>query len=179
MPEIAIRPALSGDIEQLANLEHHYTSYCVCQIDVQAEEGQIQITLRESCLPRSVRVEYPHPPKKILDDWQKRSGLLVALLNGVAVGYISLREDIVPITAWIDDLVVMRRLRHQGIGTALLLAAQQWASQRQLKRMVIELQSKNYPAICLVQKLGFDFSGYHERYFSNLDIALFFSKVIG
>jgi ribosomal protein S18 acetylase RimI-like enzyme len=179
MPEIAIRPALSGDIEQLANLEHHYTSECVWQIDVQSDDGQIQITLRESCLPRSVRVDYPHSPKKICDDWQERAGLLVALLNGNPIGYISIRDDIVPQTAWVDDLVVMRRMRRQGVGTALLLAAQQWANQRQLKRMVIEMQSKNYPAICLAQKLGFDFSGYHERYFSNLDIALFFSKVIG
>ena len=179
MPEIVIRPAIATDIEQLMSLEHNYTSDIVWQMDIQAEEGQIQITLRETRLPRSVRVEYPHFPQRLAENWHQRSGLLIALMNEMAVGYISMRHDIVPLTVWVDDLVVMRRVRQQGIGTALLLAAQNWARQYQLRRMVLELQSKNYPAICLVQKLGYDFSGFHERYFSNLDIALFFSKVIG
>jgi len=73
----------------------------------------------------------------------------------------------------------VRRQRRQGIGTALVLAAENWAVQHDSHRMVIEMQSKNHPAIRMAQKLGFDFSGFHERYFGNLDIALFFSKVIG
>jgi hypothetical protein len=38
------------------------------------------------------------------------------------------------------------------------------------------MQPKNYPAICLAQKLGFDLCGYNDRYFANQDIALFFAK---
>jgi len=32
------------------------------------------------------------------------------------------------------------------------------------------------PAVRLVQKMGFEFSGYHDRYYANQDIALFFTK---
>jgi ribosomal protein S18 acetylase RimI-like enzyme len=42
--------------------------------------------------------------------------------------------------------------------------------------MVLEMQPKNYPAIQLAQKLGFDFCGYNDRYYANRDIALFFAK---
>jgi RimJ/RimL family protein N-acetyltransferase len=38
------------------------------------------------------------------------------------------------------------------------------------------MQSKNHPAIQLAHKLGFEFCGYNDHYFSNQDIALFFSR---
>jgi hypothetical protein len=44
--------------------------------------------------------------------------------------------------------------------------------------MILEMQSKNYPAIQLAQKLGFDFCGYNDNYFDNQDIAILFSKPI-
>ncbi len=179
MPEIEIRTTVAADISSLAALEHGYTSDHVWQIDLQSEEDQLQVNLRNTRLPRSVRVEYPHTGQNLADTWQKRAGLLSAVLSGEPVGYVSMRLDIVPKTVWVDDLVVLRRLRHQGIGTALLLAAQEWTAQHSCRRLVLEMQSKNYPSICLAQKMGFDFSGYHERYFGNLDIALFFSKIIG
>jgi ribosomal protein S18 acetylase RimI-like enzyme len=178
MPEIEIRPAIANDIPALTALEHNYTSDHVWQVDVQSDETQVQVIFRETRLPRSVRVEYPHPNHKLAEDWNKRSALFVAILESLPIGYISLRDDIAPSTTWIDDLVVMRRLRRQGIGTALLLAAQNWASQHSHRRVVMEMQSKNHPAICLAQKLGFDFSGYNERYYSNMDITLFFTKII-
>ena len=35
---------------------------------------------------------------------------------------------------------------------------------------------KNYPAICLAEKMGFELCGYNDHYFANNDIAIFFSK---
>jgi GNAT superfamily N-acetyltransferase len=87
-------------------------------------------------------------------------------------------ENIAPLTAWVTDLVVIRRLRRQGIGSALLLSAQDWARGRGCFRLVLEMQPKNYPAICLAQKLGFDLCGYNDRYYTNHDIALFFAKSV-
>lgn len=178
MPEIEIRPANAADIPELTALEHGFTSDHVWQIDIQRGEGQVLVALRETRLPRSVRVESPQRAKKLAEDWQQRAALLTATFERQPVGYVSIRTNIVPDTAWIDDLTVLRRMRRQGIGTALILSAQNWAGQNGYRRMIVEMQSKNYPAICLVQKLGYDFSGYHERYFGNLDIALFFSKIL-
>ena len=184
MPEIEIRPAITADIHQLVALEHSYTSDYVWQIDIDAENDvgarpQVQVFFREIRLPRSVRVEYPRKSQILTDDWQQRAGLLVAVYEGEAVGYVSLNINIAPATAWINDLVVKRRLRRQGIGTALVMATQNWAGAHVCRRVVLEMQSKNYPAIRLAKKLGFDFCGYNEWYFSNHDIALFFTKVVG
>jgi GNAT superfamily N-acetyltransferase len=78
--------------------------------------------------------------------------------------------------AMVTDLVVKRRVRRQGVGMALISGARNWAAQQNDNRLVLEMQSKNYPAICVAQKLGFEFCGYNDMYFPNQDIALFFVK---
>ena len=104
--------------------------------------------------------------------------MLVAALQGEVVGYASMMLTIAPHTSWMTDLVVMRKYRRQGIGSALVLAGQDWARHKRCYRMVLEMQPKNYPAICLSQKLGYDLCGYNDHYFPNHDIALFFSKTL-
>jgi len=178
MPEINIRPAVAADIPILAALDHNYSTDYVWQMEVKSDEGLISASFREIRLPRSVRVEYPRPSLQLNQDWNQRPGLLVALLEDDPVGYVSLTLSIAPITAWITDLAVLRRMRRQGIGSALLLAAQEWGENQDCRRLVIEMQPKNYPALQMAQKLGFDFCGYNDRYYANHDIALFFAKSI-
>jgi GNAT superfamily N-acetyltransferase len=96
----------------------------------------------------------------------------------VPVGYISMTLDMAPVTAWATDLVVLRRLRRQGIGSALVLAAQEWGGDRDCRRLVLEMQPKNHPAIQMAHKLGFDFCGYNDRFYANHDIGLFFAKAL-
>lgn len=182
MPEIEIRPPTSAEIPTLTNIDHDYVSDYVWQMEVQRESGQkpsdlrVEIVFRQLKLPRSVRVAYPRSPSELAVDWKDRSCLLVALLKGEVVGYSSMMLTIAPHTSWMTDLVIMRKVRRQGIGSALVLAGQDWARHKRCFRMVMEMQPKNYPAICLAQKLGYDLSGYNDHYFPNQDIALFFSK---
>jgi len=179
MPEIQIRPAVKDDIDHLVALEHDYSSDYVWQMDIRTEEdGEINLQFRQVRLPRSVKVEYPRQHSQLAQDWESRSGLLVATNKAETVGYICLMQNMAPGTSWVTDLVVKRVFRRQGIGSALVLAAQVWARQRQSHRLVLEMQSKNHPAILLAQKLGFDFCGYNDRYYLNRDIALFFSKSV-
>jgi ribosomal protein S18 acetylase RimI-like enzyme len=74
--------------------------------------------------------------------------------------------------------VVASRYRRQGIASALVLAAQSWAVQRKDGRVLLEMSSKNNPAIRLAQKLGFEFCGYNDQYYESQDIALFFGRLI-
>lgn len=178
MPEIQIRPVTPADLPVLVALDHSYITDYVWQMDLQARPGQVGVTFREIRLPRSVRQEYPRDAIGLADQWDKLDAMLVAESEGVAVGYISLLDTPVGRSTAIPDLAVERRVRRQGIGTALLLAAQEWASQQERVQLIIEMQSKNYPAIALVQRLGFDFCGYNDRYYPNQDIALFFGKAL-
>ena len=176
MPEIQIRPAKADDIHSLMALDHNYASDYVWQMDFRSEENQTQIVFREMKLPRSVQVTYPRDVKTLADEWTSRAGILVATLDGERVGYISFRHHAAPKATWATDLVVLRRMRRQGIGSALVFAAQEWAQQHGSRRLILEMQPKNHPAICLAEKLGFELCGYNDHYFANNYIAIFFSK---
>lgn len=175
MPEIEIRPAVLTDLNALLSLDHSYQTAYVWQMDRFTEKGQINIYFREVRLPRPVRIDYPNPPEKIAAEFGAAQGWLLAIMEGAPVGYIQMKENRNTSTAWVTNMMVREDLRHKGIGTAMILSGQNWASQRNLRRMVIEMQSKNFPAIQLANKLGYEFSGYNDHYYENRDIALFFA----
>lgn len=177
MPEIEIRPVKAEDIPVLAQIDPDYVSEYVWQMDFRSsEEEEINVSFRQIHLPRSVKVEYPRPINDLTEDWMQRHGFLVAVHHGDLVGYISLSMNTMPLTALITDLVVVQRMRRQGIASALILLAQEWAQKQSCRRLMLAMQPKNYPAICLAKKLGFVFAGYNDHYFPNQDIALFFAK---
>jgi hypothetical protein len=134
MPEIEIRPPTSAEIPKMVEIDHDYVSDHVWQMEVQHESGQkpsdlkVDIIFRQLKLPRSVKVEYPRFPKELASDWKDRSCLLVALLKGEVVGYTSMMLTIAPNTSWMTDLVIMRKVRRQGIGSARLGKAQALSS---------------------------------------------------
>lgn len=178
MPEINIRSAIATDIPYLVKINHNFTSEYVWQMEIQHEENQINVIFREVKLPRSIQVRYPQDPHDLPDLWNLRSVILVAILEDVPIGYIGLVENLSPLAVWATDFAVSPKHRRTGIGTALILSAQDWARQRKGHRLILEVQPKNYPAICLAKKMGFDFCGYQDRHFKNQDIALFFEKWI-
>ena len=178
MPEIEIRPANEEDISLIIELTHSYRTQYVWQMDFTQDGGQFFIHFREIRLPRPINVDYPRYQSQLLNDWTDRSALLVGSFEGSVVGYISISEKKSPTTAWVTDLVVSPPYRRKGIGSALILAAQDWARKHNNRRIILEMQSKNTPAIRMALKLGFEFSGYNDHYYTNQDIALFFSQFL-
>ncbi len=179
MPEIEIRPAIAEDIDILVSIDHSYSSNYVWQMDPHFAPGQTGAVFREVRLPRTTKVDYPHSTQAFKKHWQSYSGVLVAVHSGEPVGYTSLVENMMPITTWVMDLAVRTDLRRQGIGTALMLAALEWAgAQTKSQRLILGVQTKNFPAINLVLRMGFDYCGYIDHYYPNRDIAIFFTKWI-
>jgi ribosomal protein S18 acetylase RimI-like enzyme len=110
------------------------------------------------------------------DNWSRYQAVLVAILDQIPVGYLGLSDQFAPKTIWVTDCAVRESQRRQGIGAALVLAAQEWGQEHGFRRVILEMESKNYPAIQLSRKLGYEFSGYNDHYYTNQDIALFFSR---
>jgi ribosomal protein S18 acetylase RimI-like enzyme len=94
------------------------------------------------------------------------------------MGYASLVPAPAPGSAWLTDVVVDLRHRRQGIGTDLVRTACKWAQERGYQAIFMEMQTKNFPAICLAKTLGFTFAGYSDNYYPDQDIALFFHMLI-
>ena len=45
-----------------------------------------------------------------------------------------------------------------------------------LRRLIVETQTKNYPAIQFLLKRGLVFCGYNDLFYPNQDIAIFFGQ---
>jgi GNAT superfamily N-acetyltransferase len=178
MPEIEVRPMIVSDTPHLLQLDHSVLTNYVWQMERIVDDGQIHIQLREIRLPRKIKLEYPYPIGKIFNENENQQATIVALLKGEVVGYLRLLEGRSPGAAWIRDLVVRPDLRQQGVGSVLVIAANEWAAMNNLKRTILELQSKNHPAVRLANKLGYEFCGYNDHYYPNQDIAFFYSRFV-
>jgi len=178
--EIKIRPSISSDIPALMQLDHNYSTNHVWQMGVRKNlEGVIEIHFREIKLPRVMQVMYPRDPLRLADEWVRRLLLLTAEENGYKCGYAAVIESPSPGSVWLTDLVVDLRQRRKGIGTQMLKSILSWSSLEGYGRLFAEVQSKNYPAISLFRKFGFQFSGYSDAYFPDQDIALLFAGETG
>jgi ribosomal protein S18 acetylase RimI-like enzyme len=178
MPDVQIRTAIAADISTLMAIDHTCQTDYVWQMNIQNEAGQNGAIFREIRLPRSVTVTYPRQVGNLTEFSNRQAGMLVAVIGGQTVGYVRTIDLIIPQTAWLMDLVIAPRFRRQGIASALVMAAQSWAAQREDCRVMLEMPSKNNPAIRLAQKLGFEFCGYNDQYYETKDIVLFFGRSI-
>ena len=176
MPEIQVRPTVASDLPRLMGFDHSTNSESVWQLELRREAGQTTAIFREVKLPRSISVAYPRNPFTLADDWSKRSMMYTALLDQTPAGYVSLVERGMDSVVYVTDLVVNSVNRRQGTGSALLSAAQEWAMGRSYRRIILETQSKNLPAIRLSQKFGYEFCGYNDQYYLTQDVVLFFGK---
>ena len=175
MPEIEVRPAIATDLPYLMAIDHRYRTEYVWQMDLQIDPAEINLKFRKTRLPRAVRHDYPRNHERLADEWTHRSGLLVALHDGKPMGYISLMVGVIPDTTLVTDLAVVLHLRRQGIGTAMVRASILWGKKLGLRRLMVTLQTKNYPGIHFCEKHGYVFSGFNDHYYPNGDIALFFT----
>jgi ribosomal protein S18 acetylase RimI-like enzyme len=176
LSNVQIRPAIATDLPKLMQLDHTNASDYVWQLDLRKENNQVLAGFREIRLPRPINVSYPRNPLALADEWKQRSVTLIALAEELPVGYSCILEHSQATTAWVTDLVVEKARRRQGIGSALLNAAQDWASSRKDRDIFLEMTSKNYPAIRLAHKFGFEFCGYNDHYYVTQDVALFFGR---
>jgi GNAT superfamily N-acetyltransferase len=173
-----IRPANANDIPRLMALDHSCLSDYVWQLELRREAGQVTANFREVRLPRSVEVKYPRDPHALADEWSRRDVVLAAIYKSIPVGYICATVGSASAMAWVTDLVVAPDQRRKGAASALLTAIQTWALERGVRRLVLEMQSKNQAYIRLAQKFGYEFCGYNDQYYPTQDVALFFGRAV-
>lgn len=174
--QVSVRTGGEDDLAALMGLDHGYSTEYVWQMEMDQARPKMGASFREARLPRAMQVAYPRSKETLQSNWKVQAALLVAENGQQPVGYASLVTGMAPGAAWLTDLVVGASQRRKGVGTRLVLAAQTWAREHGNQRLVLEMQSKNHPAIKLAQKLAFEFAGYNDRYYENQDIALFFAK---
>ena len=178
MPPFEIRMASATDIPRLIAFDHTCSSDYVWQLELRRDASQATAIFREVRLPRSIKVDYPRNPALLADEWLRRDVALVALEQGNPIGYICATVEYASAVAWVTDLAVAPLQRRKGAASALLTAIQAWAAERGIRRLILEMQSKNQAYIRLAQKFGYEFCGYNDQYYPTQDVALFFGRAI-
>jgi len=178
MTAVTIRKAVSPDIELFTKFDHTIKTDHVWQMTQTQNLEKIQISFSEIKLPRELKLSYPRSPEALLQNWKNHSVILTACAEGKPIAYLTINTVNSREIIWVKDLVVEDYWRRQGVATTLFHAANQWGISRKFHSAMIEMASKNYPAICLVRKLGFEFTGFNDHYLENNDIALFFSRYL-
>jgi len=179
-PNYLIRDGLAADILPCLALQHTYETDHVWQMRFQRTDDGYQVNFQTERLPRAVDILYEADENRLKLAAAPEQCFLVAADKSQSqiLGYLAMRNDKAHGIGCIHDLVVDRPLRRFKIGTHLLKIARQWAQEHQLTQLLIETQTKNYPAIQFCQSAGLTFCGFNDQYFSNRDIAVFFGQSI-
>jgi GNAT superfamily N-acetyltransferase len=188
-----LRAATLADLDACIALDADSQTDHVWQMEEREENRGILVRFQTIRLPRAMRVTYPRRRDDLVSCWEngslvlvisdkpsvdKEAGLDGSLQDGEqprVYGYCQLDTLAWQGVGWISHLIVDRRHRGRGIGAAMLKAAILWGRKSGLRRLMVAVQTKNYPGISFCQKFGFVFSGFNDHYYPNRDIALFFS----
>lgn len=204
---VEIRPAEEEDLRACLALDDSYTTSHTWQVEVvRGEPGSVPYNINTSVmlgdtplsvifrpvkLPRARKL--PGPVAASLKDggeeahisrlqsWRSADLALIAEQGSKLCGYIVI--TVVPSSGigWIGSLVVANSMRRKGVGTMLMAAARRWARYDQgqkIRAFMLEVPTKNYPAVAFCRKEGFNFIGYTDYSFSNGDLVLLFVSPI-
>jgi GNAT superfamily N-acetyltransferase len=168
---LQIRKARPADWEACANLDHSVVTEHAWQMEQHEHEGAITVTFQPVRLPRPLTLRYPRQGDVLRAGWERSDLFLVAVSERTVHGYLTALALPGHGWAWVQDVVVDPAYRRQGLGRRLMQEAAAWARQQHLVRLVAEVQTRNYPAICFCRALGLVFCGYHDRHWRTQEIA--------
>lgn len=94
-------------------------------------------------------------------------GVIVAETEQGIVGRLSIARDPHPSCRHVADvgLMVRRDARRQGVGTALLAAAEQWARRAGIRKIELHVFPHNEAAIALYERAGYEREGLRRAHF--------------
>ena len=145
---MAIRPAIEADSEELLRLfqendKHH-----------------------ARLLPGDIRNPRAARSRRQVQDWVgdrnglllvcERAGEIVACLHASLVRASGSTNAKTHPVLRIHDLIVARRMRNSGIGSAIMSEAEEWARRRRARSVQLEVLAHNHEAFSFCDELGFE-----------------------
>jgi len=158
-----------------SQLNATYTTDYVWQMNIDEAPRRVESAFTQVRLPRTMTVAYPYSSSQQLALLAQSSHVMAAGFDDKLAACAAATIEAWHQTLFINTIVVAPPFRRQGVAKQLLAALQNLAHKAACKKLMLALQTKNYPAIQFVQRHGFVYCGYNDRYYPNGDIALFFS----
>ena len=104
------------------------------------------------------------------------SKYIVAKENGNIVGFAGI--IVTPDDVEITNIVTKKTNRKKGIGNLLLDKIIKIAKETEREKISLEVNEKNYIAINLYKKFGFEQVGVRKKYYNGIDNAIIMTKKI-
>lgn len=167
MPTITIVPLDKSDHKDWVTTfayesEGHY------RVKIDANEDGWTINLRKEKFPETF-VKHDENDR-VVTDYKGDSELYEALVDGAAAGklQIEFQEYNKSVRVW--DIDVWPKFKRMGVGKAMMELAIRRAREMGARRIVLETQSSNLPAIEFYKKMGFDLIGLDGTHYHNDDM---------
>jgi ribosomal protein S18 acetylase RimI-like enzyme len=171
-----IRPASVRDLNACLAIDDGFETDYVWQMEEQRGNGTLTVHFRTARLPRPLRVPATLDRDWLFENFERGECFRVAVDERDQVrGLLDVTTRAWNQTAALNHLIVAPAFRRRGLGSQLLAAGIEWAREQGWRVMMVETQTKNYPAISFYQKQGFVFCGFNDQYYTNRDIAVFFA----
>lgn len=179
MAKMQITKGHTEDWPSLFSMDASSSSDYSYKVEISRSGDAYRIDLTRFKLPRTMGLSYPKDKSTLLNQFSAVEVVLVGKIQNEAIAFACLDGRVYPDTVQVTDLVVTENARLNGIGSILLVAAEKWASERNLHRLFMAIPLRDDPMVSLAKKLGYSFCGYMATYFRTGDDALFFEKRIG
>ncbi len=175
--QLIFRDAVEEDIPYCLALDSDFQTEHVWQMTVQDSPDEIQISCRRQRLPRRLDSRHVAVPARL--ELALHSNFCFVVIQDKStnhlLGYITLRVDETSHVAYLQDIVIDRAYRRRSLGSRLVHVARIWTSEFDLRQIIFEIPTTNYPCILFAEALGFTFCGFNDHHFANREIAVFFS----
>ena len=163
-----IRPIETDDARALINLQESIFSECDFEY-FNANEQNLTV--------QQVR--------KSMAEWRKfkTSNILLCIVNGEFAGYACIRGNTSSRTKHVASLRigVAEAFQRIGIGSALLMQAEQWCQKHQIERLEAQIVTHNEPAKGLLEKHSYTCEGTRKNSFKlhdELFDEMYYSKLL-
>ncbi len=171
-----IRPFVASDIDRLADIDATVESNLYLHLGRSGEGLRVAWNLEERPLrtamvePNDLGEDLRFSVRQIVNGMEEGLALCIEhdkLLVGSLVAVVRAESRLLEVV----DVRVDYDVRRQGLGTAMLFRAIQFARENKLRAVMTRTLTNNIPAARFFAKAGFDLSGLDALFTSNHDLV--------
>ncbi|HAA84950.1 MAG TPA: N-acetyltransferase [Kosmotogaceae bacterium] len=164
-------------VNRVVTFEYESGLYYDVTVEKTLTGWEIMLTLREFDKPFVRRFE-----ERLIEDYKTDPRIFAAFVDDEEAG-LALIGRLWEGSYRVWDFYVWQEHKRRGIGRALMKQIEDTARSENSRRIVLETQSSNYPAIsfylsCGFQLCGFDTSCYSNQDIENKEVRLEFHKLL-
>ena len=167
MPAITIK-RISKDLLKKRNIPYDYTARGGYDVSLKTTKKGWCVKIIEN--PDFHMVKTNKTTYRVIEHYKGESEVYLAYIDKQEAGLLQIEHQTHNNSLRIWDIYVHKEHRKRGVGTALMNRTRERATELEARRIILETQSCNMPAVTFYRKYGFQLAGVDVTNYSNDDI---------